>query len=199
MWPTVRSFQFVTDNQALTDVLCGGARPETENKATVHMISDLFSSLIVDLGWTPRHATSDPVTWRKREFNKEADFLANYAMDRCSDFSYVGSLGAEGFGETSLMGWSDGGLRSEDGIASYGWILKSFQAGRQPQIVAARAKFLSGGAASSMQVEAAGMFSLCSAACEFIKGIVPAELSAPAMNELQHAKRRRASKLGWLL
>ena len=97
------------------------------------------------------------------------------------------------------MGWSDGGLRSEDGIASYGWILKAFQEGRQSRIVAARATFLAESATSSMQVECAGMPSLCSAACDFIRGIGPTELSSVATNELSHAKRRRGSNLGWLV
>eukprot|EP00973_Karenia_brevis_P083722 11617123-Karenia_brevis.AAC.1 len=58
----------------------------------------------------PRHPHTDPVVWRSRDWNKEADWLANWAMDHEQDFSYSNPM-LDVAKISNLMGWSDGGSR----------------------------------------------------------------------------------------
>ena len=43
------------------------------------MTATLFN--LFSEGWTSASRTADPVTWQKRDYNKVADFLANFTMD----------------------------------------------------------------------------------------------------------------------
>ena len=98
----------------------------------------------MNYGWTPRTSTSDCVIWRKREHNKEADFLASIAMDQMQDATYIW----EGWNTRRnephmLMGWSDGGHRFK-GKSGGGWIIKAwFEEGPVPVVVAAGSEFYS--------------------------------------------------------
>eukprot|EP00973_Karenia_brevis_P040845 5652064-Karenia_brevis.AAC.1 len=69
---------------------------------------------------------SPAVKWRRREYNKEADFLANWAMDNRTDFEYRGRWKMQDIADrnVNLMAWSDGGSREEEDISASAWILK---------------------------------------------------------------------------
>ena len=62
---------------------------------------------------------------------------------------------------TNVQGWSDGGSRDVQNISSYGWVLKAWCRDEGPFLLAAGACFLDRAAASSFEVEAMGMQSLC--------------------------------------
>ena len=98
----------------------------------------------MNYGWTPRTSTSDCVIWRKREHNKEADFLANIAMDQMQHATYIWEgCNARRNEPHMLMGWSDGGHRFK-GKSGGGWIIKAwFEEGPVPVVVAAGSEFYS--------------------------------------------------------
>ena len=69
--------------------------------------------LIAMRNWTPRYLTNDPVVWRSRELNKEADMLANYALDLQKSLFYARPYFFEHFvpiDELNIQTWSDGAL-----------------------------------------------------------------------------------------
>eukprot|EP00973_Karenia_brevis_P029351 4047561-Karenia_brevis.AAC.1 len=89
-------------------------------------ILEIISEVMVTLNWGARKINDGPVRWKKRDFNKEADYLANYAMDTREDFRFwnhdVLSQGVSSI--RNIQGWSDGGCRVDQNISSYGWIIK---------------------------------------------------------------------------
>ena len=97
-------------------------------------------------------------------FNKEADFLANHAMNTKQDFLFVNSEFFSNKAENlrNLQGWSDGGCRVEEKISSYGWLIKGWLDTRGPFILAAGAKFFDQTSVSSLEIEAKGMLALWS-------------------------------------
>ena len=135
--------------------------------------------------------------WRPRERNKEADFLANLAMDSRADFDFCSGLNVAKQPNVRLMGWSDGGLRPESGCSSHAWILKAWFGNRGPFIVAAHAKFFAYPARSSLEVEATGVQSLWRAILQVIQGQLPDKSFSSSETELDRsAKRRRCLALG---
>ena len=117
-------------------------------------------------GWNGRKPDGDPVIWRRRRYNSEADYLANHAMDYFQDFSYEGQgLFHGGHGdEVCLMGWSDGGHRYH-GVSGGGWLIKAWNFGEsQPRILVAKASFYDDATADSYVAEAKSLL-------ELIKGI----------------------------
>ena len=69
----------------------------------------------------------EPVEWRPREKNKEADRLANLAMDTGSSRIHLSpdlDLPAA-LGSANILCWCDGGFRSGPGIGASAWIVRS--------------------------------------------------------------------------
>jgi len=98
------------------------------------------------------------VIWRERKHNKEADYLANYAMDYCQDFRYEGFRNTNvNMDELCVMGWSDGGFRYQ-GVAGGGWVVKAWQADElEPQILYAAASFYQDESVDSYMAETFAM------------------------------------------
>ena len=109
--------------------------------------------------------------WIRREFNKEADYLANLAMQRSDDQTYVwkGFVDYMEFG-FSIMGWSDGGFKfsAESGG---GWLIKAWIDGWvEPFIVAAVIRFYPGLEENSYSTEMNAMEELVKHMDVIIKG-----------------------------
>eukprot|EP00973_Karenia_brevis_P081843 11346606-Karenia_brevis.AAC.1 len=65
----------------LAEWCAGRAKISEGHKSTMSKLLERLEELIVSAAWLPRTLVSDWVQWRPREQNKEADELANLAMD----------------------------------------------------------------------------------------------------------------------
>ena len=82
-WPSgVKAFQIIVDNQALADEACGRAIAGGDAWSDLRDISSSLAAMVLTHGWSMRKPVADPVVWRPRHLNKEADFLANIAMEK---------------------------------------------------------------------------------------------------------------------
>eukprot|EP00974_Lingulodinium_polyedra_P005449 513265-Lingulodinium_polyedra.AAC.1 len=88
---------------------------------------------------------------------------------------------------THIQGWSDGGCRVQEGISSYGWLLKAWLGDEGPRILAAGGAFLDRAATSSMEVEAMGMRTLTAA----LHGILGGRWQTQHDAEKPNARKRR--------
>ena len=129
--------------------------------------------------------------WRKREFNKEADYLANYAMNTKCDLDFVSNtLLAKRSAITNLQGWSDGGCRVAEGISSYGWILKVWLGEDGPYIIAAGARYFDHPSASSTCIEAEGALELWEFVLKLLRGDTLANRSHAKNNIIPGGRKR---------
>eukprot|EP00973_Karenia_brevis_P004875 671121-Karenia_brevis.AAC.1 len=55
-------------------------------------ISEIIAQVIVCNRWGTNSVNGTPAQWRKRAYNKEADFLANQAMNRRGDINWINPL-----------------------------------------------------------------------------------------------------------
>ena len=98
----------ISDNDNLVNIVCGRAAPENEIKKLAATILDIIAQVTAEINWGPRKFDGEPVQWRRREFNKEADHLANYAMNTKGNLDYVNQrLLAKLSNITYLQGWND--------------------------------------------------------------------------------------------
>eukprot|EP00973_Karenia_brevis_P091781 12409097-Karenia_brevis.AAC.1 len=126
-WQRPGTFEFITDNETMVDILSGTAEPESTDRDTLSQILRDISDLIVGRNWGPRESNGNPVKWRRRCFNKEADYLANQAMDARRGFSYCNQGLVDNLASVrNIQGWSDGGCRIHEGVSSYAWLLKAW-------------------------------------------------------------------------
>ena len=58
---------------------------------------------------------------------------------------------------TNIQCWGDGGIRPDQGISSYSWVLKAWYKTQGPAVIAVGGKFLRWRASGSMEAEAAGV------------------------------------------
>eukprot|EP00973_Karenia_brevis_P093756 12418916-Karenia_brevis.AAC.1 len=141
--------------------------------------------------WGPRHAGGNPVRWKKREFNKEADWLANHAMNTRRNLRFFnekfmsGDLGTL----SNVQGWSDGGIRFKERISAYAWLLKAWTDKGGPYLLTAGAVFIPKAASSSGEVEAMGMHAVWNdfvgvlRGCEFFDCSMPEVYCNPAKRQ----------------
>eukprot|EP00973_Karenia_brevis_P092738 12413908-Karenia_brevis.AAC.1 len=138
-------------------MVCGRAAISQDYENICHRICDTLAHIIICCHWGGQKPTSDLLCWRRRDFNKEADFLANQAMNRRGDLEWSNpDLHALHQKSISICGWSDGGSRTEDSISSFAWILKAWHSDKQQWFtLSLGAKFLNR-PASSLEVESLG-------------------------------------------
>ena len=81
---------------------------------------------LIDTGWIPHTAVSDPVLWRRREHNQIADFLVNHAMDTRSSWMTEVPPAIPDFTilDANIVCHSDGGTRAGSCSAA-AWILEA--------------------------------------------------------------------------
>ena len=126
VWHGQLTSDAITDNEALAEVLGGKAVPDTEYSSTVGMVLHEISDVMVSCSWGPRNFNEAPVRWRRRCFNKEADYLANLAMDAKSDVHYLNDLVHDkGYHNISnIQGWCDGGSRASSNVGAMHGLLR---------------------------------------------------------------------------
>ena len=122
--------KFVVDCQPLMLVMNGdtplhqGVLDSPEGSIFERMGSSILR--LLDAGVRPQQDHFDFVTWRKRDWNKLADFLVNKTMNdklswRWCDYELRQRLLAEAR-PIKLPCFSDGGLRSSSGAAAAAWM-----------------------------------------------------------------------------
>ena len=89
-----------------------------------HRVSNHLAS-ILDSGFFPSCIHDDPVIWRRRDFNKKADYLANHTMDKRKSWHQVCRMPFPNLKliEANFIIHFDGGTRGDDCSAS-AWILE---------------------------------------------------------------------------
>ena len=121
-WGTTGNVKFVVDCQSLAGILDGtiGTRD-----VRIRSICEETTQMLVELvrrGIRFHGSTSPPFIWRRRQFNKQADYAANTAMDvgkdRTANWMPDGGLTAPGW---NAIAFSDGGCRRN--ASSYGWTI----------------------------------------------------------------------------
>eukprot|EP00973_Karenia_brevis_P025939 3579498-Karenia_brevis.AAC.1 len=119
-------------------MVCGNADINEDYHHVCNSISDALAQIIVCGRWGTWSAGDDPVIWRRRDHNKEADFLANQAMSSRADINWTNpDVGALRNSKTSICGWCDGGSRAKDGVSASAWLLKAWLLEQQKWTVVA--------------------------------------------------------------
>ncbi len=191
-WNNGKAVDVITDNKVLADILGGRAKADPRYTEYTDAILDQVSRLFIDRGWGPRYKNGDPIRWRERGMNKEADYLANWALDNRKKISYTNTKEIEDKENLHLMGWSDGGSRDSENGSSSAWILKVCGADGTWTIIAASATYYDRVAESSLEVECKAMLELWNAIHRFEydpKGKVAIETNDTC--EPNSVKRRR--------
>ena len=65
------------------------AEPENMNRDAIAALIGDISEAMIGYNLGPRSVNGCPARWLRREFNKEADYIANHCMDTQQDFNYV--------------------------------------------------------------------------------------------------------------
>jgi hypothetical protein len=119
-------FCFVTDCKPLAGILNGHIALMSDDLAPIlaRVTASLFR--LFESGWTPVKVIDDPVTWRKRDWNKIADYIVNYTMDVRRSWYQRFDSPWEGFTfrEANLIIHQDGGTRVGNCSAA-GWYMEA--------------------------------------------------------------------------
>ena len=144
-WEEVEQrFRLVVDCQVLAGLLNGTVPLTDERYRPILRRMGSCLEQVLSSGWLPAHAYDDPVIWRMREWNRQADFVVNQAMDsgaaqKWSDPELLAS--ARG---CNVVIFSDGGLRRPSRNAAAGWVAYVRTADRGLQRLAYEAQPLVG-------------------------------------------------------
>ena len=118
----------MVDCQSLAGILNGEIGTKD---VRIRSICEETTQMLVELvkrGIKFHGCTSPPFVWRRRQFNKQADYVANTAMDvgkaRIASWMPEGGLTAPGW---NAVAYSDGGCRRD--ASSYGWTVLGFHEG----------------------------------------------------------------------
>ena len=116
------SFVLVVDCKPLAEVMNGiiPLRTACLNPVFERMTRRMFS--LLGVGCHTSTPTADPVFWHRRDYNKIADFLVNYAMDNTSDHfeEFPDTLEALANSGANFLCHSDGGTRGSK-CSGIGW------------------------------------------------------------------------------
>ena len=115
-------FRFVVDCQALAGIITGLTPLQDETFGPVFRRMTERLDVALRSGWRSLADWADPVVWREREWNQQADFLANLAMDSNSPRRFINHHAATRLSSGNVLVFSDGGLRRANMVASSGWI-----------------------------------------------------------------------------
>eukprot|EP00973_Karenia_brevis_P046387 6431924-Karenia_brevis.AAC.1 len=89
LWNRDYTFELIADNETLVNILSGVAEPTSTDKDTISDVLRSVSEIMLVQNWGPRKIAGCPIQWRRRNFNKEADYLANHAMDTRAGFNFT--------------------------------------------------------------------------------------------------------------
>ena len=126
-WQTsCKRMRFIVDNQLLARWCTGQAKMEPDTRNLLADPLELLAGVFL-LGWRPFLDSMEPVEWRPREKNQEADRLANLAMDTGNSRIHLSPdpnlLAA--LSSANILCWSDGGFRPGPGFGASAWIVRS--------------------------------------------------------------------------
>jgi hypothetical protein len=110
-----RQFEIASDCQSLCNLVNGEMHcvHESHLQGLKSILTDLHT--IVVGGWWPRAAVLNPVVWRPRSQNKQADAACNLAMNERDDFRWANPNGATLLSKVvALQIFTDGGVRTND-------------------------------------------------------------------------------------
>ena len=89
-WPEgSQTWISIVDSRLLADWCSGRAKATLEYQTLVAPILEHMASLIREKQWLPKILSRDWVQWRPRAQNKEADALANAAIDKAGSLFYI--------------------------------------------------------------------------------------------------------------
>jgi len=126
-WDHVQKrFAFVVDCRPLCEVVNGrdSLRCHSLTSAFERMTNNLFRML--GDSWYPSYLASDPVLWHRQEYNRIADYIVNYTMEREEDWvhTFPPAVPNFNFQNCNLVCHSDGGTRAGNCSAT-GWFLEA--------------------------------------------------------------------------
>ena len=119
-------FVFVSDCKPLVQVLNGySPLASTSMLPLFHRVTNHLASLF-EHGLLPNCRHLDPVIWRRREYNKKADYLVNYTMDRRQSWHQICKMPVPKLSlkQANFIAHFDGGTRGDDCSAA-AWILEA--------------------------------------------------------------------------
>ena len=73
--------KFIVDNQTPANIMCGRKKLNDLPMSVVFRRIIRASSTLIRLKYLPCQDTGDYVVWRKRDFNKQVDHIANVVLD----------------------------------------------------------------------------------------------------------------------
>ena len=83
-----------------------------------------FSTLFLE-GFGAQYDWSDPVEWRPRHQNPEADLIVNHCMDHhVSYLGYTRQCQPHLIPEKNFLLWSDGGHRAGSEVGGWAWLIR---------------------------------------------------------------------------
>ena len=112
--------RFIVDNQTLQQVLSGITPLSDQQYLPVFRRMTAALDALFEGGYEPISKHDDPITWRERCFNKQADWLANRAMDENRSFQRC--IIEDMDPSANYITFSDGGYRRSTGRAAAGWV-----------------------------------------------------------------------------
>eukprot|EP00973_Karenia_brevis_P076891 10678624-Karenia_brevis.AAC.1 len=74
-------------------------------------------------GMRPPNSWDDPICWRRRTWNKQADWLVNRVMDTEQDIMWCDNDITSAVKASNVVIFSDGGYRKRQNTAAAGWAL----------------------------------------------------------------------------
>ena len=80
----------------------------------------------------------DPVVWRRRDWNQQADFIVNQVMDSSEENGFISEELLENACHDRILIFSDGGLRRGTNTAAAGFVAFVFRE-NVPQLLACHA------------------------------------------------------------
>ena len=124
-WDSVgRRCKFVCDNQTTANLLNRqAARKNSKHKPLIDKSLNVQYE-IVKAGWRPFNDSENFMEWRRREFNKVADHVANETIKHRKSFSYCNKDLREAIrpGNANILVFSDGGAWAEARVGASAWV-----------------------------------------------------------------------------
>jgi hypothetical protein len=158
-------FELIVDNSPLAAMLNGqafysGYANFDVMTANINLINSIFEK-----GWTPRCTVLPVAVWQPRVSNTLADYLANYAIEKKTDFLNTSPLFACALCSPNyfIQCRSDGAFRSRSNEAASAYVITAIQekVGGSPDcfVLEAQAAYIRNGT-SAFNSEASAVYSL---------------------------------------
>ena len=114
-------FRCVVDCQIVAGLVNGEAALTNETYRPLLRRVAACLDKILQKGWRPPEDWSNTVAWRRRAWNKQADWVVNAAMDMQQDIGWTDTCPNPARDRSNVLVFSDGGLRRKTGLAAAGF------------------------------------------------------------------------------